>query len=142
MGAPGGAMLIRNGPDASPESGLDFMPFAARALEVFELGLEPFQVEVGSGGLEIAPLEAGHPGRCRLKLFRPRQGKARLCAFFYKRSNLAWSRDRFSYGGVEFRPEQATDEDVLSWRAWLLSGFDPELRPPGWRRAFLFDVPE
>lgn len=139
-------MLIRNGPDAAPfiegDIDLDLMPFATRVIEAFELGLKAFQVEVGPGGLEIAPLEQGHPGRCRLKLFRPRQGKTRLCAFFYKRSNLAWSRDRFSYGGVEFRPEQATAEDVLSWRAWLLSGFDPELRPPGWRRAFLFDVPE
>jgi len=142
----GGAVLIRNGPGASPfvegDIDLDLMPFATRVIEAFELGLKAFQVVVGPGGLEIAPLEQGNPGRCRLKLFRPRQGKARLCAFFYKRSNLAWSRDRFSYGGVEFRPEQATDEDVLSWRAWLLSGFDPELRPPGWRRAFLFDVPE
>jgi hypothetical protein len=142
----GGAVLIRNGPGASPfvegDIDLDLMPFATRVIEAFELGLKAFQVEVGPGGLEIAPLEQGHPGRCRLKLFRPRQGKARLCAFFYKRSNLAWSRDRFSYGGVEFRPEQATEDDVRSWRAWLLSGFDPELRPPGWRRAFLFDVPE
>lgn len=145
MGSLGGAVLIhRKSPEVSPfiEGEPDLMRFASRVLDVFDLGLEPFQVEVGPGGLDIVPLEGGHPGRCRLKLFRPRQGKARLCAFFYKRSNLAWSRDRFSYGGVEFRPEQATDEDVLSWRAWLRSGFDPELRPPGWRRAFLFDVPE
>ncbi|HEU4940866.1 MAG TPA: hypothetical protein VFT97_04550 [Candidatus Eisenbacteria bacterium] len=141
-GLGGGVLIHRNAPDDPLEGEVDPMPFAARVLEVFGVASEPFQVEIGPGGLEIAPLEEGRPGRCRLKLFRPRQGKARLCAFFYKRSNLAWSRDRFSYGGVEFRPEQATDEDVLSWRAWLLSGFDPELRPPGWRRAFLFDVPE
>jgi len=135
----GQAVLIhRNAPDVPPEG----MPFAVRVLEVFGVGSEPFQVEMSPGGLEIAPLEGDRPGRCRFKLFRPRQGKERLCAFFYKRSNLAWSRDRFSYGGVEFLPERATDEDVMSWRAWLLSGFDPERRPPHWRRAFLFDVPE
>ena len=118
------------------------MPFLARVIDAFESCPEPFQVEPRPEGLELAPLENGEPGRCRMKLFTPREGKERLCAFFYKRSNLAWSRDRFSYGGVEFRPEQATDDDVASWRAWLLSGLDPERRPPRWKRAFLFDVPE
>ncbi|HET9940241.1 MAG TPA: hypothetical protein VFR25_04005 [Candidatus Eisenbacteria bacterium] len=133
-------MLIRWGaPEVTPT---DLDPTMMRVVHAFEDGLEPFELEIGPGSLDIAPLERGKPRRCRLKLFRPREGKERLCAFFYKRSNLAWSRDRFSYGGVEFRPEQATDEDVASWRAWLLSGFDPERRPPGWRRAFLFDIPE
>jgi hypothetical protein len=117
-------------------------PFLARVLEAFDACPEPFQIDPRAEGFDLAPLEDSEPGRCRLKIFTPREGKERLCVFFYKRSNLAWSRDRFSYGGVEFRPEQATDEDVRSWRAWLLSGFDPERRPPRWRRAFLFDVPE
>ena len=135
-------MLIRRGAPEVTLADLDAMPFVARVVRTFEDGLEPFELEIGPAGLELAPLEQGKPGRCRLKLFRPREGKERLCAFFYKRSNLAWSRDRFSYGGVEFRPEQATDEDLQSWRSWLLSGFDPERRPLRWRRAFLFDVPE
>ncbi|HZV90607.1 MAG TPA: hypothetical protein VFF34_01230 [Candidatus Nitrosocosmicus sp.] len=134
-------MLIRWGaPEVTPAD-LD-EPFVARVVRTFEDGLQPFELVTDPAGLEFAPLEQGKPGRCRLKLFRPREGKERLCAFFYKRSNLAWSRDRFSYGGVEFRPEQATDEDLQSWRSWLLSGFDPERRPLRWRRAFLFDVPE
>lgn len=81
-------------------------------------------------------------GRCRMKLLQPRPGADRLCAFFYKRSNLAWSQDRFSYGGVEFRLEQLTDPAIRSWLAWLKSGFDPSARPNRIRRAFLYDIPE
>jgi hypothetical protein len=77
-----------------------------------------------------------------MKLFKPREERERLCAFFYKRSNLAWSRDRFSYGAVEFRPGEIGSEDVLTWLAWLASGFDPEQRPPGLRRAFRYTIPE
>ncbi|MEK7316252.1 MAG: hypothetical protein AAB011_08735, partial [Candidatus Eisenbacteria bacterium] len=66
----------------------------------------------------------------------------RLCAFFYKRSNLGWSRDRFSYGAIEFLPESLTREDAAGWLAWLRGGFDPDQRPPRLRRAFLYSIPE
>jgi hypothetical protein len=113
-------------------------------LEVFEAAAERFEIEEGSAGLDVIPVDPTTPAqsRCRLKLFTPREGKGRLCAFFYKRSNLAWSRDRFSYGGVEFRQDQLTEGAVLSWLAWLCSGFDPERKPERLRRAFLYDIPE
>lgn len=104
------------------------------------------------GTLEVSPLQdaraAGDGGRfdgndrCRLKVFRPREGGRRLCAFFYKRSNLAWSHDRFSYGAVEFQPERLTAAEAESWLAWLEVGFDPEERPERLRRAFLFSIPD
>ena len=65
---------------------------------------------------------------------RAREGKERFCAFFYKRSNLPWSRDRFSYGGVEFLPGRVTQAEVQSWVRWLTSGLDPEQRPERLRR--------
>ncbi len=77
-----------------------------------------------------------------MKLFRPRAGKERICAFFYKQSNVAWSRDRFSYGGIEFLPDEVTEADARSWASWLTSGLDPGLRPNRLRRAFLYDIPE
>ena len=119
-------------------------PAFARLVEAADSAAEPFQVDADSAGLQLALAEArdNAPARCRLKLFQPREGKERLCAFFYKRSNLAWSRDRYSYGGVEFRPEQLTEADVRSWLDWLASGFDPERRPPRLRRAFLYDIPD
>jgi hypothetical protein len=113
-------------------------------LEEFESAPQPFEVAIEPEGLEVAPSrpQPDALGRCRMKLFRPREGKERLCAFFYKRSNLAWSQDRFSYGGVEFLPESVDRADVRLWIAWLASGFDPERRPPRLRRAFLYDIPD
>lgn len=119
-------------------------PSFAAVMDVVRSHPEPYAVDAGAAGLEIVPLSQvkSAPNRCRLKLFKPRETQDRLCAFFYKRSNLAWSRDRFSYGAVEFRPGEPAPEDVRSWLAWLSSGFDPERRPAGLRRAFRYTIPE
>ena len=103
-----------------------------------------FEIEEREGILEISPraVDDDVVNRCRLKLFRPRENKDRICAFFYKRSNLGWSRDRFSYGAIEFLPEALTREDAASWLGWLRGGFDPGQRPPRLRRAFLYSIPE
>ena len=77
-----------------------------------------------------------------MKIFRPRENKDRLCAFFYKRSNLSWSRDRFSYGAVEFLPERLSADVVEGWLSWLRDGFDPARRPPHLKRAFLYTIPD
>jgi len=92
----------------------------------------PFELDERPAVLEVVPrnLVRDAENRCRLKLFRPREDKDRLCAFFYKRSNLAWSRDRFSYGAVEFLPDDVTASDLETWLAWLRDGFDPDRRPP------------
>ncbi|HEX7078242.1 MAG TPA: radical SAM protein [Candidatus Eisenbacteria bacterium] len=103
-----------------------------------------FEVAERPAILEVIPrnLVRDAENRCRLKLFRPREDKDRLCAFFYKRSNLAWSRDRFSYGAVEFLPEDVSPGDLSTWLAWLRDGFDPDRRPQHLRRAFLYTIPE
>lgn len=93
----------------------------------------------GAFGAAPAPLAAG---RCRMKLFRPREEKERLCAFFFKKSNIAGSRDRFSYGAVEFLPDRLVPEDVRTWLNWLSSGLDPTKRPANLKRAFLYTIPE
>jgi hypothetical protein len=101
-------------------------------------------LDVERKGLELAPARgpAASPRRSRLKLFRAREGKDRFCAFFYKRSNLPWNRDRFSYGGVEFIPERVSESEVRGWLQWLVSGLAPDRRPEKLRRAFLYDVPD
>ena len=111
---------------------------------IAERRAEAFEVEERDGILEIAPRGGDDAAtlRCRMKLFRPRENKDRLCAFFYKRSNLGWSRDRFSYGAIEFLPESLTREDAAAWLGWLRGGFDPDQRPPRLRRAFLYSIPE
>lgn len=119
-------------------------PTFARVVAFLHSASDPFAIDPESGGLEIVPLNEVKqaPNRCRMKLFRPREAKERLCAFFFKRSNFEWSRDRFSYGAVEFRPEQLTEEDIRVWIGWLVSGLDPERRPEHLRRAFLYTIPE
>jgi len=103
-----------------------------------------FRIEERNGTMEVAPNDGddGPAARCRMKVFRPRENRDRLCAFFYKRSNLAWSTDRFSYGAIEFRPEAMSQEDLATWLAWLRGGFDPEGRPARLRRAFLYTIPD
>jgi hypothetical protein len=119
------------------------MPALSLFLSVLRDGEGAFEILPEAAGVDVAAVgPQGSPGRCRLKWFRPREGQERLSVFFYKRSNLAWSRDRFSYGAVEFRPEQLTREEATAWLAWLASGFDPAARPERLRRAFLYDVPD
>jgi hypothetical protein len=119
-------------------------PAFSFVIEVLVPREERFAIDPTASGLEIVPLNEvkGAPNRCRMKLFRPREERDRLCAFFYKRSNLAFSRDRYSYGAVEFAPGQLDADEVRVWVAWLVSGLDPERRPLRLKRAFHYTVPE
>ncbi|HLG41731.1 MAG TPA: hypothetical protein VI643_00090 [Planctomycetota bacterium] len=133
-----------------PESGakleaeLAKNPAFSLVLDLLRESPESFSIDPVAGGLEIVPLNEvkGSPNRCRMKLFKPREEKDRLCAFFFKRSNLTFSRDRFSYGAVELLPAQLTQVEARAWIAWLISGLDPELRPERLKRAFLYTIPE
>ena len=129
---------------AKLEEELQKNPSFTRFVDFLHSASDPFAINPNAGGLEIVPLNEVKqaPNRCRMKLFKPREAKERLCAFFFKRSNFEWSRDRFSYGAVEFRPEQLTEEDIRAWIGWLVSGLDPERRPEHLRRAFLYTIPE
>jgi hypothetical protein len=119
-------------------------PVFTRVVEAVRDADEPFALDPHAQGLEFAPLHVATaaPGRCRMKLFRPREEKERLCAFFFKKSNVAGSRDRFSYGAVEFLPDRLRAEEIRAWIAWLASGLDPALRPGDLKRAFLYTIPE
>lgn len=129
---------------AKVEQELAKNPAFSLVLDLLRESPEPFAIDPSAGGIEIVPLNEakGAANRCRMKLFKPREEKDRLCAFFFKRSNLAFSRDRFSYGAVEFLPEQLTAIAARAWIAWLLSGLDPDRRPERLKRAFLYTVPE
>jgi hypothetical protein len=92
--------------------------------------------------LELAGVTpvGGLPNRALLKVFPI--GPSRCAAFFYKRSQVPFSRDRFAYGAViveqgGFSPEVAED-----WFKWLDAGFNPEHTPPHLKRAFAFTVPD
>jgi hypothetical protein len=110
---------------------------AARAPGGFRVVERSGSLDVAFGGGDGVPAS-----RCRLKIFRPRENRNRVCVFFYKRSNLAWSRDRFSYGAIELRPESMTRDAAATWLAWLRRGFHPDERPARLRRAFLYTIPD
>ena len=109
---------------------------AARKYEG-NLRIEPCAV-----GLELAAEGEvkGVPNRGRLKVFFP--DKTRVVAIFYKPSNLAFSRDRFSYGGILTSPSRFAQEDLQSLLDYLASGLSPSKRPSSLRRAFPYTIPE
>jgi len=105
-----------------------------------------YSIDPFGKGLEFlaeAPVK-GKPRTCRLKIWQPEEGK--ILAWFYRRSSVPHSRDRFSYGGVELELDKVGEEEIREkvgeWLRWLDNGFAPEMRPEGWVSAFNFDIPD
>jgi hypothetical protein len=108
-----------------------------------EVSPEPFEVSVETAGFEVracAFLPSGLPNRARMKIFSPRPGHTLV--FFYKKSLVPYSRDRYSYGGIDLRAPEVDAAEVAEWLAFLSSGFHPEKRPANLRRAFPYEIPE
>lgn len=102
-------------------------------------------VEPHENGLEMRFLNeiAGAPNRGHLRIFFPSENKC--CLFFYKKSTVPFSRDRFSYGGivVDARSGSRFDEsDVREWVQYLLNGFQPKFRPRSLKKSIPYTVPE
>ncbi|NNF07605.1 MAG: hypothetical protein HKN21_12655 [Candidatus Eisenbacteria bacterium] len=82
--------------------------------------------------------------RAMIKLFTVTDGplRGRAAMFFYKKSQIPFSRDRFSYGAVVL-PKDNLENDVFEPLLQFASkGFTPELRPKDLRRALTFTVPD
>jgi hypothetical protein len=92
--------------------------------------------------LELAGVSpvGGLPNRGLLKVFPI--GPSRCAAFFYKRSQVPFSRDRFAYGAVIAEQGRLSAEAAEGWFRWLDTGFNPEHAPPHLKRAFAFTVPD
>lgn len=104
---------------------------------------DPFEVEPEGAGLEVracAYLENGLPNRARLKVFSPKPGHTLV--FFYKKSLVPYSRDRYSYGGIDLGTPLVDAQEIVAWLAFLTSGFHPDKRPTNFRRAFPYEIPE
>ncbi len=104
---------------------------------------EPFEVDAAAAGVELRPRAAAGRAaldRARLKIFSPRPGHTLI--FFYKKSLVPYSRDRYSYGGIELKTPQVNEAEVAEWLAFLASGFHPEKRPTQLRRAFPYEIPD
>ena len=108
-----------------------------------EASSEPFEVETSGTGLEIAARAAlpnGIPNRARMKIFSPKSGHTLV--FFFKKSLVPFSRDRYSYGGLDLRAASAEPQEIAAWLDFLTSGFHPDKRPEKLRRAFPYEIPE
>jgi hypothetical protein len=104
---------------------------------------QPFEIESSGAGLEIvarALLPNGLPNRARMKIFSPKPGHTLV--FFFKKSLVPYSRDRYSYGGLDMRATAVETSEIAAWLDFLSSGFHPDKRPPNLRRAFPYEIPE
>lgn len=102
-----------------------------------------FEVVAEGAGLEVRAcgyLEGGLPNRARMKVFSPKPGHTLV--FFYKKSLVPYSRDRYSYGGFDLRSSDVQEQDIAEWVVFLSSGLHPEKRPANLRRAFPYEIPD
>jgi hypothetical protein len=98
-----------------------------------------------AAGVEILFLNEvnGSPNRARLLICFPVVSKCVL--FFYKKSSIPFSRDRFSYGGVvidERSTSRFSEQDIQQWIEFLLSGFEPQRRPETLKKSLPYTIPE
>jgi len=108
-----------------------------------EAASQPFEIETSGVGLELvarAPLPNGLPNRARMKIFSPKPGHTLV--FFFKKSLVPYSRDRYSYGGLDLRAPSVEAKEIAAWLDFLTSGFHPDKRPENLRRAFPYEIPE
>jgi len=104
---------------------------------------ERFEVVAEAAGFEVRAcdfLASGLPNRARMKIFSPRPGHTLV--FFYKKSLVPYSRDRYSYGGIDLRESDVDEREVAEWLAFMNSGFHPDKRPAHLHRAFPYEIPE
>ncbi|HSE43671.1 MAG TPA: hypothetical protein VLH08_23115 [Acidobacteriota bacterium] len=84
-----------------------------------------------------------HENRGYLRVFFPSRSKCVL--FFHKKSQVPFSRDRFSYGGVvidEKSSSRYTIVDVEEWYEFLHSGLQPGKRPSTLKKSIPYTIPE
>ena len=117
---------------------------AAKAVcEAIARSADNFEVDADAEGFEARAtdrLSSGLPNRARIKITDPRPGHTLI--FFYKRSLVPYSRDRYSYGGIDLKDAELNPRDIAEWLAFVSSGFHPEKRPALLRRAFPYEIPE
>lgn len=117
---------------------------AARAVcEAIEQSAHNFEIAMDATGFEARAadrLPSGLPNRARIKVSNPRPGHTLI--FFYKKSLVPYSRDRYSYGGIDLKDGEMNPREITEWLAFVTSGFHPEKRPAHLRRAFPYEIPE
>ncbi|MFB3922485.1 MAG: hypothetical protein ACE145_12230 [Terriglobia bacterium] len=129
--------------DEKMRTELDQSPVAKVVCEALAALSEPFEVAKEGAGIDIracAFLPSGLPNRARMKIFSPKPGHTLV--FFYKKSLVPYSRDRYSYGGIDLRTSDVDPAEVSEWLGFVTSGLHPDKRPANLRRAFPYEIPE
>ena len=85
-------------------------------------------------------LEFLSPAQPLLRMRVILQESESILVFFYKKSALPYSRDRFSYGGVIFGARTFHREDFVQSVDFLLANFHPQKRPAKLKRAFKYTI--
>jgi hypothetical protein len=122
---------------------LEGNPVARAVCAALDNAAEPFEVTAEGTGVEVracAFLPSGLPNRARMKIFSPKPGHTLV--FFYKKSLVPYSRDRYSYGGIDLRTPEVDASEVSQWVTFINSGLHPDRRPANLRRAFPFEIPD
>ncbi len=139
--------MIVNQPTSSSEekirTELDQNPVARAVCAALAAASEAFEITTEGAGVEIRAcsfLPSGLPNRARMKIFSPKPGHTLM--FFYKKSLVPYSRDRYSYGGIDLRTTEVDRAEVSEWLAFVSSGLHPDKRPANLRRAFPYEIPE
>jgi hypothetical protein len=139
-------MLIENGAPAVDERLRDLVadvPVGDVLLGAVKAHPRPFKVLLEEHGCAFQPMDDvdGRPNRCAVKVFVIAEGPftGQCAVFFYKKSRVPFSRDRFSYGVCVTK--NPTPEDASVWLDFAVSGFDPDRSPRALRKAFTFTVP-
>ena len=105
-----------------------------------------FAFRLDAPGYELAALHPveGRPNRSIVKIFAVPDGpmKGQTAVFFFKRSQIPFSLDRFSYGVCLLPAVSPPAEDLDGWLAFASSGFRPDAVPHRLRRAFTFTIPD
>lgn len=138
-------IVNRTSPEVQAKMQLEvFQSVVSRSVcEAIDQSAENFEVVTETTGFEaraMDPLPSGLANRARIKIFSPRPGHTLV--FFYKKSLVPYSRDRYSYGGVDLKDGELNLGDIAEWLAFASSGFHPEKRPAQLRRAFPYEIPE
>jgi hypothetical protein len=118
-------------------------PIVDAVCRALEESAERFEVVADATGFEVRAcdfLPSGLPNRARMKIFSPRPGHTLV--FFYKKSLVPYSRDRYSYGGIDLKTAEVGPDEVAEWLTFISSGFHPDKRPASLRRAFPYEIPE
>src|SRR5689334_16783119 len=138
-------LLNRADPEIGAKLGSEIAKssLAEAVCAALEVAPEPFEIDRDAAGLEAracSVLPTGVPNRARLKVFSPRSGHTLV--FFYKKSLVPYSRDRYSYGGIDLKDGDVAPQEVAQWVEFVTSGFHPDKRPEKLRRAFPYEIPD